>query len=143
MKKTRLLTITVVVTMLAAFNFWGCKPDNNNYPNYTEFVMHVDSIQHPSSLYLGSNLSIKFYGEIGPDGCYTFSRFSGKMQGREIQVTAYGKHEESTACDTAISYLYGATLTVSQLDTGRYVIHVFQPSPPDIYDTIYVRMRYK
>jgi hypothetical protein len=140
MKKTKLLPVVISVMMLTAFSFWGCNPNNSDIPNYKEFIMQIDSIQHPSSIPLGRNLTIKFYGTIGPDGCYTFSRFSPSMQGRNINVTVYGKQSDATSCDTAVSYLYGAALNVTQLDTGRYIIHVSQPVPPDIYDTVYVQL---
>jgi len=140
MKQKKILSIILGMTALMAFSFLGCNPNNKAVPKYTEFMMHIDSIQHPSSLPLGQNLNIKFYGVIGPDGCYTFSRFSPSMQDRNINIIAYGKHSDATSCDMAISYLEGATLTVNQLDTGRYIIHVSQPNPPDIYDTVYVQM---
>ncbi len=141
MKKTKLLPVAIALTLFASFTFWGCNPNNTDYPNYTEFVMQIDSIQHPSSILLGRNLNIKFYGKIGPDGCYTFSRFAPSLQGKNINITVYGKHSDATSCDTATSYLDGATLAVTQLDTGRYIIHVSQAEPPDIYDTVYVHIR--
>lgn len=140
MKNMKLIVSGMVMLLVAVFSFWGCNPDNTDYPNYTEFVMQIDSIQYSSSVLLGRNLNIKFYGTIGPNGCYTFSRFDPSLQGRNINITVYGKHSDATTCDTATSYLEAATLTVAQLDTGRYIIHVSQPVPPDIYDTVYVRL---
>ncbi len=140
MKKTHFLSIAMGMAALMAFSFWGCNPNNTDIPNYTTFVMKIDSIQHPSSVLLGRKLDIKFYGTIGPNGCYTFSHFDPSLQGRNINVTVYGQHSDATTCDMAVSYLNGAMLSVSQLDTGRYIIHVSQPNPPDIFDTVYVRM---
>ncbi len=142
MKHKKLFSTLLGIAALLAFSFWGCNPNNKDIPNYTEFMMQIDSIQHPTIIPLGRNLDIKFYGTIGPDGCYTFSRFDPKLDenNKVISVTAYGKHSDETVCDQSISYLEGATLSVSQLDTGRYIIHVFQPVPPDIYDTVYVRL---
>ncbi len=136
-----MLPVVFILMVLTVFSIWGCSPKNTVVPNYNEFIMQIDSIQHPSSVFLGSNLPIKFYGMIGPNGCYTFSRFSPSLKNKTINITVYGKQEESTSCGTTTSYLNGGTLTVTHLDTGRYVIHVSQPAPPDIYDTVHVRLR--
>jgi len=141
MKKIKLLPVAILVMVLFAFSFWGCNPNNTDIPNYTTFVIRIDSIQYPSSIFMERNLNIKFYGTIGTDGCYTFSHFSPTLKDKKITVTVYGKHIAKPICDQAISYLNGATLDVAKLDTGRYIIHVIQPSPPDIFDTVYVKLR--
>ena len=141
MKKIKLLPVILITMVLVTFSFWGCNPNNTDIPNYTTFVMRIDSIHYPSSIFMERDLNIKFFGTIGPDGCYTFSHFSPLLKNKNINVTVYGRHVDKTTCNDAISYLYGATLDVAKLDTGRYIIHVIQPSPPDIYDTVYVKMR--
>jgi len=141
MKKIKLFSVAIIMMVLFAFSFWGCNPNNTDIPNYTTFVMRIDSIRHPSSIFMERNLTIQFYGTIGPDGCYTFSHFSPSMKNKNINVTVYGRHVDETTCNDAISYLNGATLDVAKLDTGMYIIHVIQPSPPDIFDTVYVKMR--
>ncbi len=139
MKKKQVFGWGFAGILLIALFFGSCRQDTYDLPKYTEFVMQIDSIQMPSTLKLGQSLKIKFYGTIGPDGCYVFSRFDPKAEGKTITVTAYGKHEEKSVCPDVISRLEGALLEVNLLDTGRYVVHVSQPSPPDIYDTVTVR----
>ncbi len=141
MKKLKLLPVVISVMVLVTFFFWGCNPNNTDIPNYTTFVIRIDSIQHPSSIFMERNLTIKFYGTIGTDGCYTFSHFSPSFKNKNITVTVYGRHIDKTTCNQSLSYLNGATLDVAKLDTGMYIIHVVQPSPPDIFDTVYVKMR--
>ena len=140
MKNRKLLGWGIAGVLTAVFFFGSCKQDNLNPPKYTEFVMQIDSIQMPATLKLGQSLKIKFYGTIGNNGCYSFSRFAPKAEGNTITVTAYGKLEEKDVCAEVISRLEGGLLEVNLLDTGRYVVHVSNPNPPDIFDTVTVRM---
>ncbi len=139
MKKVWLQTFLAGIILSGLFFIGGCDDDSYDIPEYTEFQVQVDSIEYPSSIFLGQNLTIKFYATLGPDGCYTFSRFDATLTDNLIDVTVYGKHEQRDICTDAISYLYGSALDVSRLDTGMYIIHVNQPYPPDIYDTVYVK----
>ncbi len=140
MKNRKLLGWGIAGVVVALFFFGSCKQDDWDVPQYKEFVMQIDSIQMPSALKLGQSLKIKFYGTIGPDGCYVFSRFAPKTQGKGITITVYGKHEEKSVCPQVISRLEGGLLEVNLLDTGRYVVHVSNPNPPDIFDTVTVKM---
>ncbi len=138
MKKNFLFS-SLLVSALGFVLFLGsCDTTSYDIPKYTEFVMQIDSIQMPSTIKLGQRLDIKFYGTIGPDGCYRFSRFAAKADNKTISVTVYGRHEEKDLCNEAVSYLNGGLLQINMLDTGRYVVHVSQPKPPDIFDTVYV-----
>ncbi len=140
MKNKKLLGWGIAGLLVSILFLGSCKQDHWDVPKYKEFVMQIDSIQMPSALKLGQSLKIKFYGTIGPDGCYVFSRFAPKAQGKNITVTVYGKHEEKNICPQVISRLEGGLLQVNLLDTGRYVVHVSNPNPPDIFDTVMVRM---
>jgi hypothetical protein len=139
MNKKGLLVILSVFLLSGFLLVNGCDNSPYDLPQYTEFQVHVDSIEHPSHIFLGQNLTIKFYAMLGPNGCYTFSRFDAKISGNMLNIAVYGKQEKSDVCNDGISYLYGGTLQVNRLDTGMYIIHVNQPVPPDIYDTVYVK----
>ena len=115
----------------------GCKLGNNN-SSFTEFAIQIDSIQHPDTVVFGKTLNIKFYGTIGPNDCYSFSRFVGGITGNQINIAAFGKFSNGTVCASVMQYLTGDTLGVNLVTSGTYVIHVMEPAPPDIYDTVYV-----
>lgn len=136
--KKFLFLILVPLFLTVIFMVNGCKLDNPSNTHYTEFVIQIDSITHPNTVKLGSSLQIKFYGTIGPDGCYSFSRFDGGVEGKTINVTVYGRKSDEDVCTQQVQYLSGATLNVNQLDTGRYILHVHQPFPPDLTDTVFV-----
>lgn len=140
MKKNIWLPLAIFSVLVVGFSLWGCDQDPYDIPEFTEFKVQVDSIEFPSSIFLGQKLDIKFYATLGTDGCYTFSRFDAQTNGNTLDITVYGKHEENLVCDQAISYLRGGLLEVSRLDTGMYIIHVSQALPPDIYDTVYVQL---
>jgi len=130
------MALLAAVVLLA---LGSCKLDYPSVPHYTEFILQIDSITHPDTIRLGSLLPIRFYGTIGQDGCYSFSRFDGNLVGKMINVTAYGKKSDNQVCTQQEQYLDGRTLNVIQLDTGMYVIHILQALPPDITDTVYVK----
>ncbi len=117
----------------------GCKLDTTA-PSFTEFGIQVDSIQYPDTIPFGKTLNIKFYGTIGPSTCYSLSRFTGGISGQQINIAVLGKfaNNEST-CASAVQYMNGDSLGVNLTASGKYIIHVMQPTPPDIYDTVVVR----
>lgn len=116
----------------------GCRLSSSN-PNYTEFSIQVDSIQHPDTITYGNSLTIKFYGTIGPSTCYSFSRIVGGINGNTINLQVLGKYANNqNACESTPQYLDGDSLIMNQLTPGSFIIHVMEPAPPDIYDTVYV-----
>jgi len=136
--RKKYLFVLLATSALLVFFWSGCKLDSPSDVHYTEYVLEIDSIIHPDTIRLGNSLPIKFYGTIGHDGCHSFSRFDGHFEGKTILITAYGRQSDETVCPSVEQYLQGLTLAVNQLDTGRYIIHVQQAYPPDLYDTVFV-----
>lgn len=117
----------------------GCKLGNSS-PTYTEFAIQVDSIQYPDTIVSGTAQYIKFYGTIGPSTCYSFSRFVGGVTNQQIDIAVLGKYTNNESnCASAVQYMNGDSLGLHLTTTGTFVIHVQQPTPPDIYDTVYVK----
>lgn len=117
----------------------GCKLGSSS-PSFTEFGIQIDSIQYPDTVVSGTPQYIKFYGTIGPSTCYSFSRFVGGVTGQKIDIAVLGKYTNNESnCASAMQYLNGDSLGVHLTTPGKFVIHVQQPTPPDIYDTIYVK----
>lgn len=135
--KKLLFGLMAIGFIAITFLIGGCSLGNST-PNYTEYAIQVDSIQHPDTITYGSTLTIKFYGEIGPSTCYSFSRFAGNFLGTMLNVQVLGSYANSQSCAASMQYLNGDTLAVNQLQPGNFVIHVLEPSPPDIYDTVFV-----
>ncbi len=137
--KKLLFLFLLPVSISAVFMLNSCKLDNPSDMQYTEFVMQIDSILYPDTVRVGNFLPIQFYGPIGPNGCYSFLRFSGSVNNRDINITAYGKKLDGDICTQKPQYLNGVILSVSQLEKGTYIIHVHEPNPPDLIDSVYVR----
>lgn len=125
--------------VVSLFLLGGCSLNKTSGPSFTEFQMQIDSIQSPDSIAFGKALNIKFYGKIGPSTCYSFSRFAGGVNNRDINVAVYGKYQSGLSnCIDSTQYLNGKELSVNLITSGLFVIHVYEPTPPDIYDTVYV-----
>lgn len=136
--KKQLFGLVAVISLAIMLLIGGCKLSSTG-PSYTEYAIQVDSIQYPDTVTYGNPLIIKFYGTIGTSTCYSFSRFAGNYASNQINVQVLGKYMNNQSnCATALQYLNGDSLAVTQYNSGNFVIHVLQPSPPDIYDTLYI-----
>lgn len=125
--------------LVSLFFLGGCNLKNTASPTYSEYAIQVDSIQYPDTISAGQSLNVKFYGNIGPNTSYSFSRFVGGVSPNGIGVAVYGKYlaGQSNVVDST-QYLDGKVLTVTPNVNGNFIIHVYQPNPPDIFDTVYI-----
>lgn len=120
------------------FLMGGCNVGSSGL-SYKEYTIQVDSIQAPDTITLGDTLIVRFYGTIGDDGCYSFSRFVGGVTDRNIDVTVLGKYAMGqNACPSGMQYLNGVGLKVDPVSPGPNIIHVHESTPPDIYDTVFI-----
>lgn len=124
--------------LASLFLIGGCKLSSSS-PNYTEFAINVDSIQHPDTINYGKSLVIKFYGTIGPSTCYSFSHFAGNVSTHQVNVQVLGKYIDQSNCASETQYLNGDSLTLNQVDSGNFVIHVYRDTTADISDTVFVK----
>ena len=129
MKKTAITVIIVVLSVLTTL--WsGC--DNDNGPDTEWFIIHIDSIVHVDTITFGEILSIKFYGVIGPDGCYAFDRLSPEYiqidaTTGELTTTAFGIRTFEDVCPQDSVYMNGSELLVSDIPLGNLEIKAMQP----------------
>ena len=137
MKKLSLI-VAGGIFIASLFLLGGCKL-NNTGPSFSQFSIPIDSIQTiPDTITLGNTFKIKFYGKIGPSTCYSFYRFGGRINGKDIDIAVYGKYQNDPSCQDTAQYLDGKELSVTPQISGTYAIHIYQPSPPDLFDTVYV-----
>lgn len=136
--KKLLFGLVAVGFLTITFLLGGCKLGNST-PGYTEFAIQVDSIQYSDTVQYGQPLIIKFYGTIGPSTCYSFSRIIGSVSNNQADMKVLGKYtNDQNNCKSDPQYLDGNSVAVTQYVPGKFIIHVMQPSPPDIYDTVYI-----
>ena len=141
MKKN--LVIISAIFIMAGLLIWstGCKKDEN--PN-NEFLIQIDSIVHPDTIQLTDTLSVKFYGEVGPNGCYSFNRFermdlASGDPASAIKIKTWGKYEDNGNCTQQIVYLDGAEIGINGFIKGTFSILVIQPDGSIMTGLVYVK----
>ena len=129
----------LILTLLMAWST-GCKKDDDN----TDFLIKVDSIVMPDTLSFGDTLFVKFYGMVGPDGCYKFDRFEQVPNEtsdlpNSMKFKLWGKHENSDNCPQQIVYLDGQEISITGLSKGNFFVFVIQPDGTVMRGVVYIR----
>ena len=124
MKKTLTLALVILLATVTYLST-GCK--KNKDPEEVEFIMAVDSIRHPDTITVGEVLEIKFFGVIGPNDCFEFSRFEPAFGPTNMQFTLYGKEIKRDDCKGAGQYLNGGGVGITDATAGDWTITVLQP----------------
>ena len=136
MKKQILIKSTIILSLFMLI--WsGCKKDSS--PEIETFIIHIDSIIHADTINFGDNLIIKFYGKIGPDGCYSFNEIAPEYITGTLSVTCWGKHTYESVCTQDTVYMVGKTLQVSEMPVGKTIIEAIQPDGTSISQSVYVK----
>ena len=131
-----IFTVFAIMIGLTAIIWSGC---NDNSPNTEEYIIQIDSIVHPDTINFGEDLSIRFYGPIGPDGCYAFDRMEPEYVEDELLVTIYGIHTDNDVCTQAAVYMNGDELRVSEVPAGDLIIKAIQPDGSNITQNVFVK----
>lgn len=141
MKKHTLLLSAIL--LMAGLLVWtsGCKEDDGPQP---DFLIKIDSIVFADTIQTTDTLSVKFYGEIGPNGCYQFNRFeqvglNGGDPLNSIKFQVWGRYEDTGNCTDAISYMNGNEIGINGFVTGNYNILVVQPDGSIMSGLVYVK----
>jgi hypothetical protein len=117
---------------------YSCSTEPEN--DYTYFKIMVDSLSHPDTISVNDTLKIKFYGFVGPDGCYEFSRFEVHSKTNELVLTVWGsKPNFQTACPEVLVYLDGKEYKTVFNQAGLYHIKINQPDNSLLIDSVYVQ----
>ena len=141
MKKNTLLIS--VVLLMAGLLVWssGCKKDDGPNP---DFLIQIDSIVMADTIELSDTLLVKFYGVVGPNGCYKFDRFEQLNLGdndpaNSVKLQVWGKHEGNDNCFDQIVYLDGTELLINGFAKGDFRILVRQPDETIMVGLVYVK----
>jgi hypothetical protein len=135
----KIITVLSVVFSLLVITWSGCKKDNG--PQVEEFTIQIDSIVHPDTINFGEKLSIKFYGLVGPNGCYEFDRLVPEYfsEVNELAVECLGIHTFNDVCTEILVYMDGQELLVSDVPAGSLIIKGIQPDGSVISQTVFVK----
>jgi hypothetical protein len=115
----------------------SCDKAVDNLP--TQFIVRVDSIAHNSFAASNDTVSIRFYGTIGPDGCYAFSHFESTREPLQLDLTVWGQHDQASVCPAVMVYLGGKEYRFVPGSMGWFKINVHQPDSSVIRDSIIVK----
>ncbi len=124
--------IIALSSILVVFALSWSSCSKTNGPTTEEFVIAIDSIIHADTITVGGTLSIKFYGLVGPNGCYAFDRLSPEYlqvtdTTGELKITSYGIHTFNDVCPDNEVYMNGTELVVSDIPLGKLEIKAMQP----------------
>lgn len=123
MKKIRILIIAGLMIFLSCY-FSSCQKDEV----YEYFLIQVDSVSIPETILANQPFELEFYGYIGHNGCYSFSKYVLEQQNKTIGVEAWGKlNVKSTICPDVMVGLNGEKLSLLLKETGNYNLKIKQP----------------
>ena len=125
MNKTSILIISAIILSSIIYLSTGCKKDDT--PKVTEFTILVDSVQHADTLNNGDDFKIDFYGKIGDNDCYTFSKVEHAIDINLIEVRLIGTHTDRNDCIDGVQYMNPATVTFNNIPSGDWTLRVNQP----------------
>lgn len=97
-------------------------------PSAEHFLIRVDSIAVPASVAANDTLRARFFGAIGPDGCWTLESVDRQSTSASLDVTFHGKHyvPSGSVCTAMLVTLAHAELMAPPLDTP-FTITVHEP----------------
>jgi hypothetical protein len=116
----------VIVSLIIYFlgHFSSCQKDED----YEYFLIQVDSVSIPETILANQPFELEFYGYIGHNGCYSFSKFVSEKQNKTILFETWGKlNVKSTICSDALVYLNGKKIEFLLEEAGNYNLKIKQP----------------
>lgn len=114
-----------IMSMTVCFITSSCL--NDTY-THNEFIIKVDSIHFPDTVKSNTPFDIEFFGTIGWDGCYSFSRFYQIINNNDIIVEAWGNYDnKDRKCPAVMVYFDGQKLNATIPVGGIHYIKVTQP----------------
>jgi len=125
MNKTSILIISALILSSIIYLSSGCKKDEA--PAVTEFTILVDSVQHADTIIEGEAFKVDFYGKVGDNDCYDFSKVEHAFDVKLIEVRLIGTHTARTDCVDGIQYMNPASVNFSNLPPGDWTFRVNQP----------------
>lgn len=104
-------------------------------------VAQVDSLDVPTRISPSDTLTIRMTGTVGPNGCYSFNRFSVERAPGRLSVTPVVTRAtaDDVACTMAIVPLDETYTAAPPFEDGELTVVVPQPDRPDVTKTLEVK----
>ncbi len=137
----RLLSTAMVVAgaaggWLAALSAGGC----DLFQHTSHFIIRVDSIVAPRNVARTDTLRVRFYGSVGPDGCWSLDSVERQTTSSTLDVTFRGAHDERSGieCTQMLVYLDHGEQVAPPL-TGPFIITAHEPDGSRLTRTVTVQ----
>ena len=88
---TAVLPAQLFGAALVATSLVGCRLVG---PSNSRFIIHVDSVSAPSVVSATDTVEARFYGHIGPDGCWRLAGIDRQLASASVDLTFRGEHEQ-------------------------------------------------
>ncbi len=99
----------------------------------------IDSVVLPPTFTATVPTAIKFYGDIGPNGCHTFSHFEANSSDTTLYIKVWKYYEaDEKYCPSEIPKLDGRELEAVFTVPRKYLLVIVQPDGSGLIDTITV-----
>jgi hypothetical protein len=97
----------------------------------------------PDTITFGDILKVDFYGLIGNNSCYTFSRFNQLQSGgsdpaNSTRMELLGIFQDNGNCQAQDVYMNPVTANISGLIAGNFTLLVVQPDGTVMTGTCFV-----
>jgi hypothetical protein len=80
---------------------YSCTDDTADIDYY---IIKIDSLNTPDSVFVSDTLGIHLQGVIGNDGCYSFHRYEDYLSNNILDLTVWGKHVKNSVCPLVLRY---------------------------------------
>jgi hypothetical protein len=101
-------------------------------------MIQIDSIQAPDTISQDDSLALRFWGAVGPSGCYSFVHFDHSWQHSLLVMTVRGKHTTGKPCHHGFVSLWGEPFVIESR-RGKLGILVHQPDGSELRDSVIVK----
>jgi hypothetical protein len=94
-----------------------------------EYVIKVDSIETVDTVQLNQMFQVDFFGIVGENGCYRFSRFYTERTGMKFRIQAIGLREvgDNLICPELLPMLNGQNLQLKADSLGTIKLEIINP----------------
>jgi hypothetical protein len=138
--RKNILIITSILLLVVYFST-GCKKDEDTN---SEFRIQIDSLKMPDTINFGNVLNVDFYGLIGDNSCYTFSKFNQLQSGasdpaNSMRMEVLGIYQDDGNCQAQQVYMSPATASITGLLAGEFVMLAVQPDGSVMTGTCFVK----
>jgi hypothetical protein len=135
------LLIIASMLILIVYLSTGCKKDEDTN---TEFRIQVDSLKMPDTITVGDVLSVDFYGLVGDNSCYNFSRFNQLQSGaadpaNSMRMELLGIFQDNGNCQAQDVYMNPVTANITGIVAGDFALLVVQPNGSVMTGTCHVK----